>query len=120
VSNFSVDVETDADGSLVVRPAGVMDSDCAVQFRQVLVHAVRRIRPLRLIVDLGAVTTIDPINLGTLAALCGLADDHQVVVFLRNSPADLAADLRAAGVPPQRFAPARPEVGRGDLLANAQ
>ena len=50
-------------------------------------------------------TTIDPINLGTLTALCGLADDHRVVVFLRNAPAPMAADLRAAGVPAQRIAP---------------
>jgi anti-anti-sigma factor len=104
VSNFSVDVETDADGSLVVRPSGVMDSECAVQFRQVLVHSVRKLRPLRLIVDLAGVTAIDPINLGTLAALCGLADDHQVVVFLRDTPEHIAIDLRAAGVPSQRFA----------------
>jgi anti-anti-sigma factor len=104
VSNFSVDVATDADGSLVVRPSGVMDSECAVQFRQVLVHAVGKLRPLRLIVDLAGVSAIDAINLGTLAALCDLADDHHVVVFLRDAPDDMAADLRAAGVPPQRFA----------------
>lgn len=111
MSNFSVDVETEAGGSLVVRPAGAMDSECAVQFRQLLVHAVRRIRPLRLIVDLAGVTAIDPINLGTLTALCGLADDHRVLVVLRNAPADMAADLRAAGVPPQRMPPGNLAVG---------
>jgi hypothetical protein len=46
---------------------------------------VRRVRPLRLILDLGDVSEVDPINLGTLAALCDLADDHQVVVFMDNS-----------------------------------
>ncbi len=104
MSNFSVDVRKDADGSLIVQPRGVLGTECAVQFRQVLVHAVRKLRPLRLIVDLRDVTAIDPINLGTLAALCDLADDHRVAVFLHNAPAAIGNDLRAAGVPPQRFA----------------
>jgi anti-anti-sigma regulatory factor len=103
VANFSVEVRTDPDGSLVVQPSGDLGTECAVQFRQVLVHAVRKLRPLRLIVDLGEVTAVDPINLGTLAALCDLADDHRVVVFLHNSPAAIGAKLRAAGVPPQRL-----------------
>ncbi|GIM92893.1 STAS domain-containing protein [Paractinoplanes toevensis] len=101
--NFSVDVRKDADGSLVVVPQGVLDAECAVQFRQVLVHAVRKLRPLRLIVELAEVPEIDPINLGTLAALCDLADDHHVVVFLQNASAEIADDLRAAGVPAQRL-----------------
>jgi anti-anti-sigma factor len=100
---FTVDVRTDADGSLVVRPQGALDADCAVPFRQTLVHAVRKLRPLRLIVDLAEVTAIDPINLGTLAALCDLADDHGVLVFLDNASFGLTAELRAAGVPQQRF-----------------
>ena len=100
---FSVGVRTDSDGSLVVTPQNVLDTECAVQFRQTLVHAVRKLRPLRLIVDLSGVTVIDPINLGTLAALCDLADDHRVVVFLQDASAELAADLRAAGVPAQRL-----------------
>ena len=103
MSNTSVDVQTGVDGSLVVQPHGVMDLDCAVQFRQVLVHAVRKMRPLRLILDLGDVSDVDPINLGTLAALCDLADDHQVVVFMDNSSATIAGQLTAAGVPPQRL-----------------
>lgn len=103
MTNFSVDVQTDVDGSLIVRPHGDLDSDCAVQFRQVLVHSVRKVRPLRLILDLVGVHRIDPINLGTLAALCDLADDQQVVVFLDDAPRPIADRLRAAGVPPQRF-----------------
>ncbi|MCA2218144.1 STAS domain-containing protein [Jidongwangia harbinensis] len=103
MSHNSVDVRTDVDGSLVVQPHGVLDDDCAVQFRQVLIHAVRKVRPLRLIVDLGDVSDVDPINLGTLAALCDMADDHHVVVFLENTSAPLAVRLRAAGVPAQRL-----------------
>jgi anti-anti-sigma regulatory factor len=101
--NFSVEVRKDVDGSVVVIPHDVLDSECAVQFRQTLVHAVRKLRPLRLIVDLSRVSEVDPINLGTLAALCDLADDHHVVVFLQNASAQIAADLRAAGVPAQCF-----------------
>ena len=103
MSNNSVDVRTGVDGSLVVQPHGVMDDGCAVQFRQVLIHAVRRVRPMRLILDLGDVSDVDPINLGTLAALCDMADDHQVPVFLENSSALVADRLRTAGVPAQRL-----------------
>jgi anti-anti-sigma factor len=102
------DVRTAADGSLVVQPHGDMGDDCAVQFRQVLVHALRKVRPLRLILDLGDVSHVDPINLGTLAALCDLADDHHVVVFMDNSTAALATQLQAAGVPSQRLRPRTP------------
>jgi anti-anti-sigma regulatory factor len=98
-----VDVHTDPDGSLVVQPHGSMDDDCAVHFRQILVHAVRRTRPLRLILDLSDVPTVDPINLGTLAALCDLADDHHVIVFMDNAATQIAHQLQAAGVPRQRL-----------------
>jgi anti-anti-sigma factor len=110
MANFSVDVQTGVDGSLIVRPHGDLDSDCAVQFRQVLVHSVRKVRPLRLILDLVGVHRVDPINLGTLAALCDLADDQQVVVFLDDAPRPIADELRAAGVPPQRFRYTRARV----------
>lgn len=98
-----VEVRTDPDGSVVVQPHGAMNDDCAVLFRQILVHAVRRTRPLRLILDLSDVPEMDPINLGTLAALCGLADDHHVVVFMDNSTVRIADQLQAAGVPRQRL-----------------
>jgi anti-anti-sigma factor len=103
MANTAVEVRTGADGSVVVQPHGAMGLECAVQFRQVLVHTVRRVRPLRLILDLGDVSHMDPINLGTLAALCDLADDHHVAVFMDNSSAAIAVQLTAAGVPPQRL-----------------
>ena len=98
-----VDIRTEADGSLVVQPHGAMDDTNAVHFRQVLVHSIRKLRPLRLILDLADVTDVDPINLGTLAALCDLADDHHVIVFMDNSSATIAHQLQAAGVPRQRL-----------------
>ncbi|MFG1610945.1 STAS domain-containing protein [Actinoplanes sp. NPDC049265] len=99
----AVDIHTDVDGSLVVRPHGAMDDHYAVHFRQVLVHAIRKVRPLRLILDLSDVSDVDPINLGTLAALCDLADDHHVIVFMDNSSPAIAGELVTAGVPPQRI-----------------
>ena len=97
-----LEVRTIADGSVVIRPHGVIGLDKAVELRQVLVHTVRRVRPLRLILDLGDVPELDPINLGTVAAACGLGDDHQVAVFVQNPCGDLAEQLTAAGVPQQR------------------
>ena len=84
--NSAFDVDTTNDGSVVVRPHGTVGADLAVELQQVLVHAIRKLRPLRLVLDLGDVCDLDPINLGTLAAVCDLGDDHQVIVFLDNSP----------------------------------
>jgi anti-anti-sigma factor len=98
-----VDVRTEPDGSVVVQPHGAMDAGCAVEFRQVLVHTVRKLRPLRLILDLADVSVIDPINLGTISALCGLADDHDVVLFVDNAATPTARLLESAGVPRQRI-----------------
>jgi anti-anti-sigma regulatory factor len=101
--NTSVNVQTSADGSVVIQPHGSVGPDCAVELRQVLVHAVRRIRPLRLILDLGHVSDLDPINLGSLAALCTVADDDHVTVFLDNASTAIAGQLAAAGIPRQRL-----------------
>jgi anti-anti-sigma regulatory factor len=99
----TLEVRTGADGSVVVRPHGVVGPDNAVELRQILVHTVRKLRPLRLVLDLADVSGMDPINLGTLAAACGLGDDHQVIVFVDNSSEIIAAQLTAAGVPQQRL-----------------
>ena len=103
MSNDSVDVRTGVDGSLVVQPHGAMGSDCSLQFRQVLIHAVRKVRPYRLVLDLGDVSDVDPINLGAMAALCDVADDHQVALVMQNFAPAIAVQLRAAGVPEQRL-----------------
>ena len=108
MSNASVDVRTGVDGSLVVQPHGAIDSDCAVQFRQVLIHAVRKVRPDRLVLDLADVSDVDPIILGSMAALCDIADHHHVVIVMANSTPAIAGQLRAAGVPAQRLRSSRP------------
>ena len=111
MADSSVDVRTDVDGSVVIQPHGVMDYDGAVHFRQVLVHAVRKVRPLRLILDLGDVSDVDAVHVGTIAALCDLADDHHVAVFLDNSSARLTTQLQAAGVPAHRLRSGTPAAG---------
>ena len=99
----SLTVRTIADGTVVVRLPRVVGLEMAVDLRQALVRIVRKDAPLRLVVDLGAVSDLDPINLGTLAAACSLGDDHRVIVFLDRASAIIAAQLKAAGVPPQRL-----------------
>ena len=68
MDDATVDTITSADGSLILRPHGVLGAEHAVELRHTLVHAVRHVRPLRLILDLADVRDLDPINLGTLAA----------------------------------------------------
>ncbi|MEV6843803.1 STAS domain-containing protein [Actinoplanes sp. NPDC051411] len=98
-----VDTRSEPDGSLVIQPHGVMDADRALPFRQLLIHAVRKVRPQKLIVELGDVGTLDAINLGTLAALCGVADDHRVTLVLANPNAEIRSELLAAGVAAYRI-----------------
>ncbi|HWS38870.1 MAG TPA: hypothetical protein VN408_39785 [Actinoplanes sp.] len=97
-----LEINTSSDGSVVIQPHGSVGPDEAVELRQLLVHTVRRVRPLRLIVDLTDVLDLDPINLGSVVAACDLGDDHQVAVFVDNPNHLLAAQLHAAGVPSQR------------------
>ena len=96
-----VETRTEPDGSLVIQPHGVLDADRALPFRQLLIHAVRKVRPRRLVVELRDVRTLDAINLGTLAALCGVADDHRVTLVLANPSAAIRSELLAAGVEAQ-------------------
>lgn len=98
-----LDVSTRADGSLVIRASGDVGVENAVHLRRALVHAVRRTRPLRLILDLAGVASVDSIGVGTFAATCALADVHQVAVFFDDPAPELAARLATAGVPPWRL-----------------
>lgn len=99
----ALDVRTDSDGTVVIRPHGLVGLNHAVELRQVLVHAVRKLRPMRLVLDLADVTGLDPINLGTVSAICDIADDHSVAVFIDCPSAVLAGQLTAAGVSPRRL-----------------
>ena len=103
MSGATIDVESSPDGTLVIQPHGVLDADDAVELRRTLVHAMRRLRPLRLVVDLRDLQDLDAINLGTLAAACHLGDDHRVAVFLDHCSPAIAGRLAAAGVPAHRL-----------------
>ncbi|AEV84097.1 hypothetical protein ACWT_3074 [Actinoplanes sp. SE50] len=103
MTTTTVDVNTSTDGTLIIHPHGALDATDAVGLSRTLVQAIRRTRPLRLILDLADVHDLDPINLGTLAAACHLGDDHQVAVFLDHSSARIAEELTEAGVPRHRL-----------------
>ncbi|WP_430782453.1 STAS domain-containing protein [Actinoplanes sp. G11-F43] len=103
MSASTVDVSSTPDGTLVIHPHGDLDADDAIGLRRALVHAIRHTRPLCLVLDLADVHDLDPLNLGALAAACGVGDDHQVAVFVDNSSAALAVRLTQAGVPEHRL-----------------
>ncbi|MEU4217909.1 hypothetical protein [Actinoplanes sp. NPDC026623] len=97
------ELRTESDGTVVIRARGVVGVVDAVRLQQVLVHTVRKVRPFRLVLDLAAVSRLDPINAGTVAAACGMGDDNQVAVYIDNASRRIADQLAAAGVPPQRL-----------------
>jgi anti-anti-sigma factor len=103
MSGATVDVKTSPDGTLVIHPHGVLDADNALDLRRTIVQAVRRVRPLQLVVDLSDLHELDAISVGTLAEACHLGDDHDVAVFLDNSHPSIATRLTAAGVPRHRL-----------------
>jgi anti-anti-sigma regulatory factor len=103
MSGTALDTETRPDGTLVIHTYGVLGADEAVELRRTIVHVVRRLRPLRLVLDLRNLQDLDAINLGTLSAACHLGDDHQVAVFIDYCSPVIAERLTAAGVPGHRL-----------------
>ncbi len=108
MAGATVDVATTTDGTLIIQLHGTLDADDAVELRATLVHAVRRLRPLRLVLDLHDVQALDAINVGTLAAACQLGDDHGVAVFVEAASRKIAEKLTKAGVPRHRLREAPP------------
>ena len=105
MTDVAVTVETSPDGSLVLRPHGELDAGAAVELSQLVEHAVRHVRPLRLVFDLDDVDGLDPLSRGAFAAACHLGDDHHVAVFVDNTSTTVAEQLAAAGVPLHRLRP---------------
>ncbi|SDS90860.1 STAS domain-containing protein [Actinoplanes derwentensis] len=103
MSASTVDVSSSPDGTLVIHPHGDLDADDAIGLRRALIHAILHTRPVRLILDLADVHELDALNLGALAAACGVGDDHHVLVLVDNATPGLAHHLTAAGVPGQRI-----------------
>ncbi|MBU2668015.1 STAS domain-containing protein [Actinoplanes bogorensis] len=100
-----VDVDTRPDGTVVIQPHGRLGTEDATELRHLLVQTIRHDRPARLTIDLADVTRLDPISLGTIAAACHLGDDQRVAVELANVTADVATQLFAADVAPERIRP---------------
>jgi anti-anti-sigma regulatory factor len=98
-----VDVTSQPDGSVVIRPHGHVNADVTVELRHALVEVIRHTRPARLILDLADVEELDPLNLGVLAAACLLGDDQRVKVFVDHCSTGIADELVAAGVPRLRL-----------------
>jgi anti-anti-sigma factor len=103
MTGVMVHLQTSPDGTLVIRPHDILHTGDAGELRRTLVHALYRLRPRRLVLDLHGVRDLDSINLGVLAAACDLGEDHQVTVFLDHSNAIIAEQLTAAGVPYHRL-----------------
>ncbi|WP_130511933.1 STAS domain-containing protein [Krasilnikovia cinnamomea] len=99
----TLEVRTEPDGTVVIRPRGVVGEADVVHLQQVLVRTVRKVRPSRLVLDLTDVFRLDPIAAGTMSAVCGLGDDHGVAVFVHNPSEHIADQLSTAGVPVQRL-----------------
>jgi len=93
-----VDVTSQPDGGVVIRPHGHVNADVTAELRHALVEAIRHTRPASLILDLADVEELDPLNLGVLAAACLLGDDQRVAVFVDHCSTVLADELIAAGV----------------------
>lgn len=103
MSGATLNSAVDPDGTLVIRLPNLLGPDQAVELRLMLVHALRRTRPARLILDLRDLGDVDAINLGTLAAAWQLGDDYQVAVFLDHATVTMAERLTSAGVPSHRL-----------------
>ncbi|MEU4620610.1 STAS domain-containing protein [Actinoplanes sp. NPDC023801] len=99
----TLEVITVPDGTLVLQPHALLADDDASQLRRVLIHAVRHVRPQRLVLDLGAVLELGPLSLGALAAACHVGDARHVTVLFDNCAPEVAALLTAAGVPTHRI-----------------
>ncbi len=74
-----------------------------MELRQLLVHTIRKVRPVRLVFGLDVVSALGPVSVGTLAAACTIGDHCQIAVFIDNATRLICAQLRSAGVSRQRL-----------------
>jgi anti-anti-sigma regulatory factor len=99
----TLEVITVPDGTLVLHPHALLADDDASQLRHALIHAIRRVRPLRLVLDLGDVLDLGPLSLGALAAACHVGDARHVMILFDNCTPEVAALLMSAGVSRHRI-----------------
>lgn len=103
-----LDVITAPDGTLVLHPHGLIADDDASPLRHTLIRAIREVRPLRLVLDLGDVADLGPLSLGALAAVCHVGDARHVTVLFDDCSTEVADLLLSAGVCRHRIGRRRP------------
>jgi anti-anti-sigma factor len=79
---------------------GTIAEDETVRLRGLLVEAILRRRPRRLVVEVGPVTTLDSAAVGTLIAAADLAPDQSVDFQVQCRDQRVAAELTQAGLTP--------------------
>jgi anti-anti-sigma factor len=94
-STFSIRLFTH---TIVIVVRGAVDAENAAGLRQMLVDAIVRRRPRRLIIDLARATTLDPLAIGALLAAQDTASDVHVTVALRHPRGSVADQLARAGL----------------------
>jgi anti-anti-sigma factor len=93
--------ETGPTGNTVVtvRVRGEVDTDTGGELRGVLVGAILRRKPARIVVDLQAVSLLDPAAVGTLSAAYDAASDVHLTLVLHTTGTAVCDQLHQAGIP---------------------
>jgi anti-anti-sigma factor len=84
--------------TIVIVVSGDLDEDGSHRLRRVLVDAIMRRRPRRVIVDLARATDLVDSAVGALIAAHDSAPDLHVTFALRRPNADVAATLAGHGL----------------------
>ena len=84
--------------TLVVLLRGEVDESGTDDLRRVLVDAIVRQRPRRVVVDLAMVTALDPMAVGALMAAHDTAPQMRVRLALRRPNDGVAVQLSTAGL----------------------
>ena len=87
-----------ADGAMVIEIRGELDSSTAAQLRDILVDAVTRLRPVRIVVDMLHVTFIDSTGIGALAGGHNAAQSVGVPFEVANPAPFVEQQLRMLGL----------------------
>ena len=100
---MSVQLRRLPDAVVSVELTGAIDQPAAADLQQVLVHALLRGKPSRVVIDLRAATRLDPTAIGMLLAAADTADDLAVGLSVCNARSDVADQLLQSGLPGQRI-----------------
>jgi anti-sigma B factor antagonist len=87
-----------ADGTAAVEVRGELDLSICDQLKRVLVDTAIRLRPPRIVVDLGLVTFIDSTGIGALAAGHNAARRIGIDFVVRHPTDFVSRQLRSMGL----------------------